>query len=441
MGSYKDSGIEWIGEIPKGWEVNKYKFLGSTKNGLTYTPEDITTESDGILVLRSGNIQNGQLDFNDVVFVNTSIPNNLKLQKNDILITARNGSANLVGKNILINTEINATYGAFMMVFRANRRINPRFAQYTMNPTFDNYKTFFTTSTVNQLTANIFYNMAVPLPPLQEQAAIADFLDKRNAEIDAITAKITQQIQTLKDYRQSLITETVTKGLDKTVSYKDSGIEWIGEIPNDWDVNKIKYTSTLHGRIGWQGLTSEEYIDEGPYLITGTDFQNGEIDWDSCVHISEERWAQADKIQIKDGDLLITKDGTVGKTAIVTNMNNKASLNSGVLLINLQTHSKKYLYWLLNSKVFWEWFEITNSGNSTILHLYQKDFDNFSFPIPPLVEQAAIADYLDNKTAKIDCIIAKKEQQLELIKEHRKSLIYEYVTGKKRVKEYQQDGN
>lgn len=211
-------------------------------------------------------------------------------------------------------------------------------------------------------------------------------------------------------------------------TYKDSGIEWIGEIPNDWDVNKIKYTSTLHGRIGWQGLTSEEYIDEGPYLITGTDFKNGEIDWDSCVHISEERWAQADKIQIKDGDLLITKDGTVGKTAIVTNLNDKASLNSGVLLINLQTHSKKYLYWLLNSKVFWEWFDITNSGNSTILHLYQKDFDNFSFPIPPLQEQAAIANFLDKKSAEIDAIIGKITHQIQMLKDYRHSLITETVT-------------
>lgn len=211
-------------------------------------------------------------------------------------------------------------------------------------------------------------------------------------------------------------------------TYKDSGIEWIGEIPNEWDVNKIKYTSTLHGRIGWQGLTSEEYIDEGPYLITGTDFQNGEIDWDSCVHISEERWAQADKIQIKDGDLLITKDGTVGKTAIVTNLNDKASLNSGVLLINLQTHSKKYLYWLLNSKVFWEWFDITNSGNSTILHLYQKDFDNFSFPIPPLQEQAAIANFLDKKSAEIDAIVGKITHQIQMLKDYRHSLITETVT-------------
>lgn len=211
-------------------------------------------------------------------------------------------------------------------------------------------------------------------------------------------------------------------------TYKDSGIEWIGEIPYDWDVNKIKYTSTLHGRIGWQGLTSEEYIDEGPYLITGTDFQNGEIDWDSCVHISEERWAQADKIQIKDGDLLITKDGTVGKTAIVTNLNDKASLNSGVLLINLQTHSKKYLYWLLNSKVFWEWFDITNSGNSTILHLYQKDFDNFSFPIPSLQEQAAIADFLDKKNAEIDAITEKITQQIQTLKDYRHSLITQTVT-------------
>ena len=211
-------------------------------------------------------------------------------------------------------------------------------------------------------------------------------------------------------------------------TYKDSGIEWIGEIPNEWDVSKIKYTSTLHGRIGWQGLTSEEYIEEGPYLITGTDFLKGEIDWDSCVHISEERWAQADKIQIKEGDLLITKDGTVGKTAIVTNLNNKASLNSGVLLINLKTHSKKYLYWLLNSKVFWEWFDITNSGNSTILHLYQKDFDNFSFPIPPLQEQAAIADFLDKKSEEIDAISAKITHQIQTLKDYRQSLITETVT-------------
>ena len=421
MGSYKDSGIEWIGEIPKGWEVNKYKFLGSTKNGLTYTPEDITTESDGILVLRSGNIQNVQLDFNDVIFVNTIIPNNLKLQKNDILITARNGSANLVGKNILINTEINATYGAFMMVFRANRRINPRFAQYTMNPTFDNYKTFFTTSTVNQLTANIFYNMAVPLPSLQEQAAIADFLDKKNAEIDAITEKITHQIQTLKDYRQSLITETVTKGLDKTVSYKDSGIEWIGEIPEEWEIIKIKHAFKLFagGDIDYNDYSEEQ---EGfyQYPILANSLENsGIIGFTSKYRFSGET-------------ITITGRGSVG-VAFYRNFPYfpVVRLLVGVPIRNLST---KYVTYSINS------FD-TIGEQTAMTQLTTDKLGVEKISLPPLQEQTAIANYLDEKTAKIDNIIAKKEQQLEIIKEHRKSLIYEYVTGKKRVQEYQKDGN
>ena len=421
MGSYKDSGIEWIGEIPKGWEVNKYKFLGSTKNGLTYTPEDITTESDGILVLRSGNIQNGQLDFNDVVFVNTSIPNNLKLQKNDILITARNGSANLVGKNILINTEINATYGAFMMVFRANRRINPRFAQYTMNPTFDNYKTFFTTSTVNQLTANIFYNMAVPLPPLQEQAAIANFLDKKNAEIDAIIANITKQIQTLKDYRQSLITETVTKGLDKTVAYKDSGIEWIGEIPEEWGIIKIKHAFKLFagGDIDYNDY-SDEQEEFYQYPILANSLENsGIIGFTSKYRFSGET-------------ITITGRGSVG-VAFYRNFPYfpVVRLLVGVPIRNLST---KYVTYCINS------FD-TIGEQTAMTQLTTDKLGVEKIPLPSLQEQAAIADYLDDKTTKIDRIIVKKEQQLDIIKEHRKSLIYEYVTGKKRVKEYQQDGN
>lgn len=162
--------------------------------------------------------------------------------------------------------------------------------------------------------------------------------------------------------------------------YKDSGIEWIGDIPGKWRINKIKYIANLYGRIGWQGLTSDEYVDEGPYLITGVDFSNGKIDWNNCVHISEYRWEQADKIKIKNGDLLITKDGTVGKVAIVNNLTGKASLNSGVLLINLNSeNNKKFLFWVLCSEVFWTWFNYKNSGNSTILHLYQKDFNEFNY--------------------------------------------------------------
>ena len=211
--------------------------------------------------------------------------------------------------------------------------------------------------------------------------------------------------------------------------YKNSGIEWIGSIPSNWKLDKIKYMANLYGRIGWQGLTSEEYIDEGPFLVTGVDFCKGRIDWNNCVHISEKRWEQADKIQIKNEDLLITKDVTVGKVAIVSDLNGKASLNSGVLLIDLKDkNSKKYLYWVLCSDVFWTWFNYKNSGNSTILHLYQKDFNEFIYTIPELKEQKLIANFLDKKGSEINAIIEKIENQINLLKNYKKSLITETVT-------------
>lgn len=211
--------------------------------------------------------------------------------------------------------------------------------------------------------------------------------------------------------------------------YKNSGIEWIGSIPSDWELDKIKYMANLYGRIGWQGLTSEEYIDEGPFLVTGVDFYKGKIDWNSCVHISEKRWEQADKIQIKNEDLLITKDGTVGKVAIVNDLNGKASLNSGVLLIDLKDkNSKKYLYWVLCSDVFWTWFNYKNSGNSTILHLYQKDFNEFIYTLPELKEQKLIANFLDKKCSEIDSVIEKIAKQINLLKDYKNSLITETVT-------------
>lgn len=142
-----------------------------------------------------------------------------------------------------------------------------------------------------------------------------------------------------------------------TTEMKDSGVKWIGAVPADWKINKIKYIAVLKGRIGWQGLTSDEYTDDGAYLITGVDFENGCINWDSCVHIPMRRWEEARDIRIEDGDLLITKDGTIGKVAIVSGCNAPTSLNSGVLRIStMDGYDRRFLYWVLQSDVFWTWF-------------------------------------------------------------------------------------
>ena len=214
-----------------------------------------------------------------------------------------------------------------------------------------------------------------------------------------------------------------------TEQMKPSGIAWIGDIPESWNTKRVKYVASLKGRIGWQGLTSDEYIDEGPYLITGIDFQNGCIDWSNCVHVSDKRWEEASEIQIRNGDLLITKDGTVGKVAIVSGLESKASLNSGVLLIRTgKEYDKRFLFWVLQSEEFWTWFRLKNAGNSTIIHLYQGDFAEFCYTFPRLSEQQAIADYLDAQCAKIDSITADLEKQIELLQKYKKSLITETVT-------------
>lgn len=210
---------------------------------------------------------------------------------------------------------------------------------------------------------------------------------------------------------------------------KDTKIKWIGDIPDDWDVIKVKYNCSLKGRIGWQGLTTDEYIDEGPFLITGTDFDDGVINWDSCVHVSEWRWEQAPEIQVREGDLLITKDGTVGKVAIVTDIQDKTTLNSGVMVIRPTepSYETRFLYYVLKSEEFWKWFNYINSGSTTISHLYQHDLNHFYFAVSSLPEQRDIVAFLDRKCEQIDRVTQKVRKQLELLKNARKSLITECV--------------
>lgn len=213
---------------------------------------------------------------------------------------------------------------------------------------------------------------------------------------------------------------------------KDSGIKWIGSIPDTWNVIKVKYNCSLKGRIGWQGLTTDEYIDEGPFLITGTDFNvnDGVINWDSCVHVSEWRYDQAPEIQVHNGDLLITKDGTVGKVAIVADVIDKTTLNSGVMVIRPteDTYETKFLYYVLKSEEFWKWFNYINSGNTTISHLYQHDLNHFYFAITDKTEQRAIIDFLDKKCQQTDVIIEKVKEQIRILENARNALITECVT-------------
>ena len=210
---------------------------------------------------------------------------------------------------------------------------------------------------------------------------------------------------------------------------KDSGVEWIGEIPTDWSIGRIKYNFYLKGRIGWQGLKADEFVDNGPFLVTGTDFENGNVNWSKCYHISEERYMEAPEIHVENGDLLVTKDGTVGKVAYINNKPEKVSLNSHLLLIrpNSQLYYNKFLFWVIQSPIFDKYFSLSQNG-TIMASLSQEKINNFSFPLPGMETQQCIADYLDRKCSQIDAIIARQREVIEKLKAYKLSVITEAVT-------------
>ena len=409
----KSSGIEWIGEIPEGWEIGKLKRF--------------TTINSGEFLDKNEFVDNGNVK---VIGANGKIGSYNKSNLNQsAIVTGRVGTIGTlyIEKNVWITDNVLAVHVIEGYL---------KFFYYYMHTL--NFKEMSNTTAQPLITASKLSNINMAIPSVEEQRIISCFLDKKIKHIEEIKNSINKQIKALKNYKKSVITEAVTKSLDKNVEMKDSGIEWIGETPKHWKVIRIKNAALLKARIGWQGLRSDEFLtDSGlPYLVTGTDFNNGYVDWDNCVRISEKRFEMDKNIQIKENDLLITKDGTIGKLAIARNCPNKASLNSGVFVMRNQGPYKymdKYMYYLLQSEQFYLWFELNDAGNSTIRHLYQKDFYNFSFTYPELKEQEKIVSYLDKKTKLIDDSTSLKRKQLETLEEYKKSLIYEYVTGKKEV--------
>lgn len=201
----KQSGVEWIGDVPKHWEVMPLKFTGTFGNGLTYSPKDVV--DNGILVLRSSNIQNSSLSFEDNVYV-SKVSRDLLVNKGDIIICSRNGSAALVGKSAFVDKELNATFGAFMMRYIPN--IEKKYGFYLFQTAIGQYKGYFSTTTINQLTKTTIDEIKVPLAMAEEQAAIASYLDRKCATIDTSISNAQHQIDLLQEYKQSLITEVVT---------------------------------------------------------------------------------------------------------------------------------------------------------------------------------------------------------------------------------------
>jgi len=440
---YKDSAIDWIGEIPEHWDIKRLKDLGFLYSGLTgKAGSDFTNEHqwscDFIPFVNIANNQYISLSDMKKVIVTPQEKQN-QVKKHDLFFLMSSENYEDIGKTALLRSDIRSTYlNSFCKGFRfTTKKIEPNFANYLFSSR--KYRDSFAIEGKGFTRINLkiekVNNLFFLLPPLREQVEIAHYLDTKTAQIDRKIDLLTQKAKRYEELKRAIVNETVTRGLDKSVPMKDSAIEWIGEIPEHWEIHRIKDFTYVKGRIGWQGLRSSDFLDTGDYYcVTGTDLVDGLINWSDCYFVSKSRYEQDKYIQLKVGDLLITKDGTIGKTALVDALPKEATLNSGLFVTRplKDKYLNVFLYWVLHSSVFRNYIDLTKGG-STIQHLYQNVFDRFLYCCPPLTEQKEISDYLSRKSSHIDQIIQNINLQIEKQQELRKTLINDVVTGKIKV--------
>ena len=285
----------------------------------------------------------------------------------------------------------------------------------------------------SSLTETDFGYIHTCLPPLSEQQKIADYLDKVCGEVDEMITLQEQMIDELKAYKQSVITEAVTKGLNPNVLMKDSGIDWIGEIPESWKVVKL---SLLTSKIG-SGSTptggANVYVSEGVKFLRSQNVYFEGLDLSDVAHITEKIDEEMKGTRVLPGDVLLNiTGGSIGRCYFVDETLGKANVNQHVSIIRPNNIDTKYLKYSLQSTLGQHQVSLLQTGGNRE-GLSAAALSNFKILLPSKDEQQSIATYLDRKCAEIDDLIAIKQSKIEELKEYKKSVIYEYVTGKKEV--------
>jgi len=417
--TYKPSGIEWLGVIPEHWEVKRFKDLAYSITGLTYSPDDITDENEGTLVLRSGNIQNSCLDFTNNVYVSCKINKTLYFKKGDILLCSRNGSANLVGKSAYIDQSYKYTWGAFMTVARSKM---DKYLFYSLNSDLLKINMgLFQTSTVNQLTARMLDNMTFLKPPLSEQTAIANYLDTKTAAIDRKIELLTAKANKYKALRRSLINETVCRGLNPTAPLKDSGIEWIGMIPEHWEVKRFKsIANTVKGR---NLELSDTYFENSLPNLSLEYLRNESVVFDTYCFTPDKNQ------KVSTDDMIIIWDGA-GVGEILNGKDGFLSSTIAKIVVDKKKYNSKFLY---NLRFSIEYILKMIPAGMGIPHLNPQVLNSFNCPCPPIDEQTEIVEYLNEKTTQIDTILTNISEQISKLTQLRKTLINDVVTGKIKV--------
>ncbi len=430
--TYKDSKLKWIGEIPSHWDNVSTKLVskivnGSTpKNNVEYwegevvwiTPSDIGPIKEQVFISDSKR----KITIEGLNSCGCSM-----CPKNSLILTNRGP----IGNVVISTVEFTTNQGCKVMIPKEN--MNVKYLYYFFKISNEELNMLGQGTTFLELSTNSLSMFKVNLPPLSEQQQIVSFLDTKTSHIDSLIEKTQRKIELLKEKRTSLINEVVTKGLNPNVELKDSGVEWIGEIPIHWIVSKFKYDSSTPVQYGIN-ISGDKYVEEGIRFIRITDIsESGELNPNNGKYLVSED--VPNEFLLRKFDVLFCRSGhTVGKTYLHTS---DGHFTSGGYLVrfNFRNYTEsKYIFYISKTDFYLDWIKL-NTVVSTIENVNGDKYQNFIYPKPPLSEQQQIVEYLDEQTQKIDKTISIEEKRIELLKEYRQSLISEVVTGKRKVVE------
>lgn len=424
----KDSGIEWINEIPNNWNVDriKYHFRRNEPRNPGNTIVLSVYREYGVIPKdsRDDNHNVTSEDTSKYKFVKEGnlVINKMKAWQGSLAVSQYEGIVS----------------PAYFIYEFTDDRLDKKYFHYLIRGCYkDEFRRLSGGIREGQwdLSPNEFEKTLILLPPINEQQRISSYLEYKSAEIDTLSSDIQKQINILEDYKKSVITEAVTKGLNPDVEMKDSGIEWIKKIPISWDRIRIGYNSWIRARLGWKGLKADEYVDEGYAFLSAFNIINNKLDWSSLNYITQERYDESPEIKLCIGDIILVKDGAgIGKCAKIDALTvGEATTNGSLAVISTYDNlNYRYLYYYLQSAMFQNYiFRIMNGMG--VPHLSQEELRKITVPVPPLKEQNDIAEYLEKKCIEIDVAIDEKKEQLEVLEQYKKSMIYEYATGKREV--------
>ena len=446
MRKMKDSGIEWIGEIPENWDIRRVKFVLDAHSGGAWGTNEGEDETD-VICVRVADFDYPQLTvkIHDKMTIRSypaKVVDMAYIKSGDILLEkSGGGEVTPVGRSVLFNCDEPMMCANFIEWLRPNPSFSSRYLNYWLAAAYVNgysKRNVKQTTGIQNLDVPAFLSERIVSPDVDIQEAIADYLDKKRAEIDAIIAAKEKTNELLKERRQSIIYEAVTKGLDPTVPMKDSGIEWIGEIPESWDVCPVKYVIDKNHPYpvgdGDHGLIkADDYLDEGIPYIRVLNLTWGEgLNLENLVYISDEMNSRIKNSELKPNDILIAKTGaTIGKTAIVPDSLSRSNTTSHVGKITISSdHDAVFFYYVMTSSIVQRQIQVLSAMQSTRPELGIDGLRNLLVVIPPVEKQRDISEFLNQQCAEINAVIDTNSSMIDKLKEYRQSVIYEAVTGK-----------